>query len=84
MIEAGTVTVLTHVTPRYGVAAFQTIPVFPAHVPPHRWLAMPIECRVDSERRVHCRTRWIRSDNGDAVELPGVCDFQLTAMVTTK
>jgi hypothetical protein len=33
---------------------------------------------------VHCRTRWIRSDTNAALELPGVCDFQLTAMVTTK
>ncbi|MFM5949662.1 MAG: hypothetical protein ACKOPM_10605 [Novosphingobium sp.] len=84
MVEAGTVTVLTHVTPRYGVPSLPTLPAPPPNTPPHRWLAVPIECRVDSDRRVHCRTRWIRSDTNAALELPGVCDFQLTAMVTTK
>lgn len=75
MVDDGQVTVLAHVTPHYGV------PSLPSLAAPHRWFANPIECRVDIDRRVHCRTRWVPTDGSAFVELPGACDFQLTAMV---
>lgn len=75
MVDQGSATVLAHVTPHYGVPS---LPPLPAG---ERWLAFPIECRIDSQRRVHCRTRWTATDATPAIELPGACDFQLTAMV---
>jgi hypothetical protein len=79
MVDDGAATVVAaHVTPHYGV------PSLPPLAAGERWLAMPIECRVDGQRRVHCRTRWTATDATPAEELPGVCDFQLTVMVAKK
>lgn len=75
MVDQGNATVLAHVTPHYGV------PSLPPLAAGERWLAFPIECRIDSQRRVHCRTRWTATDATSTIELPGACDFQLTAMV---
>ena len=65
-------TLQAHVTPHYGVPALPTVPA------PDRWLMTPIECRV-VDRRVYCRVRWTRTDTGEVQELPGVCDYTLTA-----
>jgi len=37
------------------------------------WMPVPIECRVDADRRVHCTVRWIGP--APAVDLPGACDY---------
>ncbi len=75
MVDDGQVTVLAHVTPHFGV------PSLPALAAGERWFAIPIECRIDSQRRLHCRTRWTATDATQPIELPGTCDFHLTAMV---
>ena len=72
-VDSGAVTLQAHVTPHYGIPA-----LLPAPPAPHRWLMTPIECRV-VDRRVYCRVRWTRTDTNQVQEMPGVCDYTLTA-----
>lgn len=71
-VDSGAVTLQAHVTPHYG------IPALTPPAAPHRWLMTPIECRV-VDRRVYCRVRWTRTDTNQVQEMPGVCDYTLTA-----
>ena len=76
-VAQGKVTFLSQVTPHYGPPPLPPAPVN------HRWLMTPLECRVDDDRRVHCRVCWTRTDA--LAPLPEIraasCDFTLIAFV---
>jgi len=76
-VEDGKVTFHAQVNPHYGA------PPLPPAPAGHRWLMTPLECRVDDDRRVHCRLCWARTDNNAIPEIrPGSVDFILAAFVT--
>jgi len=69
-VDDGKVTLHVHVSPRWQGEA---------PLPPGDWTMTPLECRVEG-RRVFCRMRW--SDGlGNPIDLPGTCDYTLTAFV---
>lgn len=43
------------------------------------WAPVPIECSVDSDRRVRCQVRWVQVPAAapNFVDLPGVCNYVL-------
>jgi hypothetical protein len=45
------------------------------------WLAGPVECAVDAERRVRCRARWLRADGGtgELRDRPAAANFMVVA-----
>ncbi|HMF54728.1 MAG TPA: hypothetical protein VK619_00085 [Pyrinomonadaceae bacterium] len=48
------------------------------------WGAFPLECSVDSNRRVRCRIRWFKLAGGGATnisDLPALCDYVVVASV---
>ncbi|GAB7044472.1 MULTISPECIES: hypothetical protein [Catenuloplanes] len=60
-------TVTPHVTPA------------PADLP-GVWLAVPLECAVGADRRLRCRTRWVRVDTpGETADRPSAADFMVVA-----
>ena len=66
------------VAPGKGTLHIQ-VSLRPDGVPPpdvNQWGAFPLECSVDTDRRVRCRVRWLRLAAGLNVEdRPGVCDY---------
>lgn len=72
-VDAGSVAVQVQVTPR-----FQQPPSLPAPPAGERWLGTPIECRA-AGRRAFCRFHWRLTDDSDARDLPGLCDYLLLA-----
>ena len=76
-VAQGKVTFHAQVTPHYGPP-----PLAPLGAG-HRWLMTPLECRVDDDRRVHCRLCWTRTDMVAAPQIrPGSVDFILAAFVS--
>jgi hypothetical protein len=43
------------------------------------WAPVPLQCSVDSDRRVRCVVRWVQVPAAapNFVDLPGVCDYVL-------
>jgi hypothetical protein len=81
-VAQGKVTVHAQVTLHLGASIFPPLPLAPPLGAGHRWLMSPIECRVDEDRRVHCRVVWTRTDAAAPPQIRlGVCDYTLTALV---
>lgn len=73
-----------------ATAHVQLTPSVPPSAPPSGagdWVALPSECRVDADRRVHCVARWIDLSGGtplaSAVALPGSCDYLVMVSVAS-
>jgi hypothetical protein len=55
-----------------------------------RWIASSLECYVDDTRQVHCRTRWLQLDFGNAPPTPRIedvaatCSYLIVASIKQK
>ncbi|HWS89092.1 MAG TPA: hypothetical protein VN282_19125 [Pyrinomonadaceae bacterium] len=75
------------VGPGKAALHIQVTPRLAGATPPSNsgvWGAFPLECSVDSERRVRCLVRWVNfgaAPPTDIQDLPGVCDYSVTVAV---
>lgn len=58
----------------------------PGNSGPDEWAAFPLEARVDDERRVHCRLRWLGlTTSASSIEdHPAACNYVVLASVKEK
>jgi hypothetical protein len=70
-VGSGGVEVLVHVTPRLPD---------PAGAPTAGAVFLPVECRVDADRRVHCAGRWFAGATLDP-PVPASCDYVVLVTV---
>jgi hypothetical protein len=73
-IEVGKVTLHSHVTPQITQAQ--------APDPSSTWGVITLECRVGSDRRIHCQVRWFKigGTSTDILDQATLCDY--TAIVS--
>jgi hypothetical protein len=74
-IDSGKLTMHVHVTPRMS----QDLAPSPEAA---GWAVLPVECFVDSNRRVHCRVHWLPlGSSGTEQTLSAFCDYLVMVTV---
>jgi hypothetical protein len=69
-VTSGQVKLHVHVSPRYQGPDPSRGPTY---------FMIPVECRVDADRRIICRVRWVNLTVGAGSDVPGVCDYTIVS-----